>query len=498
MENQIWYDVSGTPAKLTDIKYGSFHYHADIGASGKVRLGGVCSSYIEFDYLLSNGVTFNVGDVLRYKQLFPEIDNAFEPAATDLVWDGGNFYVKSVDDDGKACHIIAFDTVSKLDVDYSARLKATASSYPRSLMTLLNDVGTVAGVTFDLSGGTFQTILSGMNINYFYANGITCRDVVKAIAEQCCYYVRATENDNELKFTYGGGYSNSPWQSSYRYIICPDDGTYRDPNNNQAINVWYKENGMSLAEEITEYDGTIVYDTNGTPRGDTTATNPYSFYFANSLFVGSNTIIYSNTLSAIRQALVSIFNVHHWMSGKIRLFPFRFPYKVGQFARLVAPNGDKHYFPIMSMDLSESEVVIESYSDKTVGAEAQNGVGSGGEDRSLALDVRVTALETTIGEGWTPVDTIHDGTYGKMYLTYNKTAGVGLVYWIGNGTSPPSGTKITVSQIDVSCLAPGLSNVIRNGDYIAFRNSSGATSATDITVYLTTANWSNGSLMFPI
>lgn len=394
MENQIWYDVSGTPTKLTDIKYGSFHYHADIGTSGKVRLGGVCSSYIEFDYLTSNGVTFNVGDVLRYKQLFPEIDNAFEPAATDLVWDGGNFYVKSVDDEGKACHIIAFDTVSKLDVDYSARLKATASSYPRSLMTLLNDVGTVAGVTFDLSGGTFQTILSGMNINYFYANGITCRDVVKAIAEQCCYYVRATENDNELKFTYGGGYSNSPWQSSYRYIICPDDGTYRDPNNNQAINVWYKENGMSLAEEITEYDGTIVYDTNGTPRGDTTAANPYNFYFANSLFVGSNTIIYSNTLSAIRQALVSIFNVHHWMSGKIRLFPFRFPYKVGQFARLVAPNGDKHYFPIMSMDLSESEVVIESYSDKTVGAEAQNGMGSGGEDRSLALDVRVTALES--------------------------------------------------------------------------------------------------------
>lgn len=48
----------------------------------------------------------------------------------------------------------------------------------------------------------------------------------------------------------------------------------------------------------------------------------------------------------------------------------------------------------MSIDLSETEVVIESYSDKTVGAEAQNGVGSGSEDRSLALDVRVTALES--------------------------------------------------------------------------------------------------------
>lgn len=392
MENQIWYDVSGTPTKLTGIKYGSFHYHADIGTSGKARLGGVCSSYIEFDYLLSNGVTFNVGDVLRYKQLFPEIDNAFEPAATDLVWDGGNFYIKSVDDDGKTCHIIAFDTVSKLDIDYSARLQATASTYPHSLLWLLNDVGSLAGVTFDLD---IMGDLSGFSVKYFYATGITCRDIVRAIAELCCYYVRATENDNELKFTYGGGHSNSPWQNSYRYIVCPDDGTYRDINNNIAVNVWYKENGMSLAEELTDYDGTIVYNVNGTPYGDTTATNPYKFYSANSLFSSSLRVAQSTLYNYVRVAVSNIYNVSgSVMSGQIHLFPFRFPYKVGQYARLVAPDGNKYYFPIMSLDLSESEVVIESYSDKTVGAEAQNGVGSGGEDRSLALDVRVTALET--------------------------------------------------------------------------------------------------------
>ncbi len=92
------------------------------------------------------------------------------------------------------------------------------------------------------------------------------------------------------------------------------------------------------------------------------------------------------------------------MSGQIHLFPFRFPYKVGQYARLVAPDGNKYYLPIMSLDLSESEVVIESYSDKTVGAEAQNGVGSGGEDRSLALDVRVTALESQKIDGYTLVN----------------------------------------------------------------------------------------------
>lgn len=391
MENQIWYDVGGTPTKLTDIKYGSFHYHADIGASGKARLGGVCSSYVEFDYLLSNGVTFNVGDVLRYKQLFPEIDNAFESAATDLVWDGGNFYVKSVDDNGKECHIIAFDTVSKLDIDYSARLQSTESTYPHSLLWLLNDVGSLAGVTFDLA---IMGDLSSFSVNYFYATGITCRDIVKAIAELCCYYVRATENDNELKFTYGGGHSNSPWQNSYRYIVCPDDGTYRDINNNIAVNVWYKENGMSLAEELTDYDGTVVYNVNGTPYGDTTATNPYKFYSANSLFSSSLRVAQSTLYNYVRVAVSNIYNANgSMMSGQIHLFPFRFPYKVGQYARIVAPDGNKYYFPIMSIDLSESDVVIESYSDKTVGAEAQNGVGSGGEDRLLTLDVRVTALE---------------------------------------------------------------------------------------------------------
>ena len=412
MENQIWYDVSGTPTKLTGIKYGSFHYHADIGTSGKARLGGVCSSYIEFDYLLSNGVTFNVGDVLRYKQLFPEIDNAFEPAATDLTWDGGNFYVKSVDDDGKTCHIIAFDTVSKLDIDYSARLKATESGYPHSLLWLLNDVCTFAGVTYDLA---IMGDLSGFSVNYFYATGITCRDIVRAIAELCCYYVRATENDNELKFTYGGGHSNSPWQNSYRYIVCPDDGTYRDINNNIAVNVWYKENGMSLAEELTDYDGTVVYNVNGTPYGDTTATNPYKFYSANSLFSSSLRSAPSTLYNYVRVAVSNIYNVSgSVMSGQIHLFPFRFPYKVGQYARIVAPDGSKYYFPIMAIDLSESEVVIEAYSDKTVGAEAQDGVGSGGEDRSLALDVRVTDLESK-------VDSIYPN-----YKIYDSVTSLGL------------------------------------------------------------------------
>ena len=402
MENQIWYDVSGTPTKLTDIKYGSFHYHADVGSSGKARLGGVCSSYIEFDYLLSNGVTFSVGDVLRYKQLFPEIDNAFEPAATDLVWDGGNFYVKSVDDNGKECHIIAFDTVSKLDIDYSARLQATESTYPHSLLWLLNDVGSLAGVTFDLA---ILGDLSGFSVNYFYATGITCRDIVRAIAELCCYYVRATENDNELKFTYGGGHSNSPWQDSYRYIVCPDDGTYRDINNNIAVNVWYKENGMSLAEELTDYDGTVVYNVNGTPYGDTTATNPYKFYSANSLFSSSLRSAPSTLYNYVRVAVSNIYNVSgSVMSGQIHLFPFRFPYKVGQYARIVAPDGNKYYFPVMAIDLSESEVVIEAYSDKTVGAEAQNGMGNGYEDRALALDVRVTDLESRKIDGFTLVN----------------------------------------------------------------------------------------------
>ena len=112
MENQIFYDVSGTPTKLTGIKYGSFHYHADVGVSGKMRLGNVCSAYIEFDYLLSS-VTFSIGDALQYKQDFPEQDRFFDPANTDYVRDRGTYYITSIDDDGKICHVTAFDAISK-------------------------------------------------------------------------------------------------------------------------------------------------------------------------------------------------------------------------------------------------------------------------------------------------------------------------------------------------------------------------------------------------
>ena len=406
MENQIWYDVGGTPTKLTDIKYGSFHYHADVGVSGKMRMGNVCSAFIEFDYLLSNGVTFSIGDSLQYKQNFPEQDVFFDPANTDYVRDRGTYYVTAIDDNGKTCHVTAFDEISKLDVDFSKQLKILESSFPMSISSLLNEVSSVAGVTFDTSLLTNSFV--NATVNYFYANGITCRDVVKTVAELNCLFVKAT--GTTIKF--------NRWfvpflRNNKGFIVCPDDGTYAciDPLDQeiQLINVWYKENGLRLSEPISLYDAAYAYDSRGgVPSWEVwnwvSPLNVYEFFIANNFLTQSGITFSSGDSLALnlKRGITDVFvpmdnyvrDTLDYISGTIRLFPFRNPFDVGSGTLVVDADGNYHWFPIMSLDLSESEVVIESYSDKTVGAEAQNGVGNGGEDRSLALDVRVTALES--------------------------------------------------------------------------------------------------------
>lgn len=413
MENQIFYDVSGTPTKLTGIKYGSFHYHADTGSAGRIRLGGVCSAYIEFDYYTSNGVTLNIGDALEYHRLFPDMDNSFEDATADLDYIQGIFYVTSLDAGNDLCHVVAYDAIYKLNVDFSEYLKSIESSFPKTLASLLNAVTTVSGVTFDLTSVVNYTyFFTDVVVKYFYATGITCRDVVAAIASMCSAFVRATLNQNELKFSAYSSTSNSPWQGSGKYAICPDDGTYPAVGGGTAINVWYKEDGLKLGEQITPYNGVVVYLPDGTAHGDTAATNPYNFYFASSLFVGSNNMAYVKARQEIGYALP---NINAWYSGQIHLFPFRFPFKVGQVVHVYDASGIDHRFPIMSMDLSESDCVIESYTDKSVGNDTQwNEQGNGIEDRSLALDVRVTDLESKV-----------DGIYPNFKI-YDSVTQLGL------------------------------------------------------------------------
>lgn len=420
MENQIWYDSSGTPTKLTDIKYGSFHYHADVGVSGKMRLGNVCSAYIEFDYLLSNGVTFSIGDALNYKQVFPEQDQFFDPADTDYVRDRGTYYITSIDDDGKTCHVTAFDAVSKLDVDFSKRLKELESDFPMSISTLLNEVASVAGLTVDTT--YLDNTFINSTVNRFYANGITCRDVVKAVAELNILYVRA----NGSTITFGQWFvplqksvPSQPYDKGF--VVCPDDGTYTyfrsQDRESQLTNVWYKENGLHIGEAISLYDAAYTYDSLGhTPSYEVwnyvSPLNVYEFFIANNFLAQSGITGSSSLAWDLRSGITDIFiplknsarDTYDYISGTIRLFPFRNPFDVGNGTLVVDADGNYHWFPIMSIDLSESEVVIESYSDKTVGSEAQNGMGSGGEDRSLALDVRVTALESQKIDGFTLVN----------------------------------------------------------------------------------------------
>lgn len=434
MENQIWYDVSGTPTKLTDIKYGSFHYHADMGMSGKIRLGNVFSAYIEFDYLVSNGVTLNYGDALQYKQLYPGIDNTFAESESDLVWDGGTFYITEIKYNQGVCHITAFDAVIKLDVDFSARLKTLESSFPLTIQQIITEIETVSGVTIDTSDVLHPSSANPPlaffdgEVSYFWSAGITCREVIKAIAELCGENVKATRSDGAtVMFSrgFGGDRSNPPWldETLYtRYIICPDDGSYTPPHGVPTwYNVWYKENGLTVGDVISPYDALRIYGKDGAlmieeplTQSQQTTDNVYNFYLSNNVLTNSGITWsgYWKLKDYLRLAVRAI--DPSWISGtaiyyacEARLFPFRNPYCGAKQARFIDADGGNKRIPIMSIDLSETEVVLKAYSDKTVGAETETGASSANSEL-IVLQSQVINLAARVDNIGIQIDEILD------------------------------------------------------------------------------------------
>lgn len=98
---------------------------------------------------------------------------------------------------------------------------------------------------------------------------------------------------------------------------------------------------------------------------------------------------------------------------------------------------------------------------------------------------------------WETVE-LDNGTYGVLSLLVNRASKVAIAYWQGNSTTPPANTKVTASISPFVAALGGVSNVIRNGQYMALRDSAGAVSTDYVTVYLNNVNWSGGEVVFGI
>ena len=430
--------------EVTPIKYGTFHYAATAGNLSLYGKGGAFSSYIEFEYYVSGGVTLNKGDMLLYAQEW-DTDTSFADITPSREQGINVYYVKEIKEKRDTIYVLAYDMVEYLlDVDFSETLKANEASFPMTIESLCQLVRTLTGV----GAPWWEVVLSPPDrtnywkqakVNYFYSQGITARNIYNWIGEiigQKLLYLwdgqdvvsGASQKTTDKTFTDGENQSDG-WQSADKYIVCPDDGTYT-VGGNAAINAWYKENGLEIGKAFPTYDGVEIVSSDGTVLGSYYTATPAT----NVLRIVGNMIVENiaefstfapetippvyGTYDDLAEDILTNANVVSGMTAaKVQLFPFRCPYTIGSRMYCVDPDGNTYTVPIMSIDLTEDGVVIGAYGDEI--SETTDYVSGSDTSQVSALWTRVNAL--------TPVkDTITATTNSGG----NISTGLGTDYFI--------------------------------------------------------------------
>ena len=201
--------------EITNIK--TLVYTETTNFATDLRPGGVYSAVLELEVYGGVSDSPEKGEALTYYQT----DNN---GVQTLI---GVFYAEPAITTKTTYKVTAYDAANKLDVDYSARLYAIQSSFPMTLSALVADACSVAGVT--LATSTFPN--STLEVGEFYADGVTCRQIVGWAAEIACRFARCNTSGS-IVFDW--------YTSASDYRVYPSSGTSDDNETYVA----YKQDGL--------------------------------------------------------------------------------------------------------------------------------------------------------------------------------------------------------------------------------------------------------------
>lgn len=328
-----------------------------VNADTDMRPGCVASASIEIEAYGEQNDAITAGEEITYYQV--------DSNGNDTLI--GVFYAEPTISTRNTYKFVAYDVVSKLDVDFSARLNAIQGSFPMTLSALVGEACTVAGVTLT---GTFP--MSSTTIQAFQVDGVTCRQILSWAAEIACRFVRA-RSDGTIEFAW--------YATATAYRVYPSDGSA----NNETF-IYYKQDGLhyenyttSALDRVvihpTDDDGTeYVYPANTSSGNTIDITN-------NLLLTGST----SATYTAVAQNIYTVMTATGtYRPAQLALFPFNNPFRAGDIVKVTDIQGVSFVTPVMSM---------------TVSAEAAHLGSTGNEEYSVsanAVSKEIAALSDNI------------------------------------------------------------------------------------------------------
>ena len=253
--------------------------HTAVNAGQEFAIGSAYSDYIEAEIWADPGGSLQItaGDVLTYYRQ----DDAGNRTKV------GAFYAeKPTRTKRNSYKVTAYDTMSKLDADFSGWLRANQAQFPKTIWQLVQLACQRAGVTLASSS---LPINGSYSVQAFYADDLTCRQIISWAAEAAGCYAHMNA-DGKLQFlTY------TDKRSTVK--ITPDGAS--NCTAYYADSLSYEDYTVKAIEKVqirqSDSDVGVIYP------DSTTATNTYA--------VQGNLLLTTGTEANLKSVVQNLYNV---------------------------------------------------------------------------------------------------------------------------------------------------------------------------------------------
>ena len=253
--------------------------HTAVNAGQEFTIGSAFSDYIEAKIWADPGGSLQItaGDALTlYRQ-----DDAGNRTKV------GVFYAeKPTRTKRNSYKVTAYDTMSKLDADFSGWLHANQAQFPKTIWQLVQLACQRAGVALSSSS---LPINGSYSVQAFYADDLTCRQIISWAAEAAGCYAHMNA-DGKLQFlTYTDKRSTAK--------ITPDGAS--NSTAYYADSLSYEDYTVKAIEKVqirqSDSDVGVIYP------DSTTATNTYA--------VQGNLLLTTGTEANLKSVVQNLYNV---------------------------------------------------------------------------------------------------------------------------------------------------------------------------------------------
>ena len=256
-----------------------------LNSGQEFTIGSACTDEIEVEYLAQDDNLIAKGDVLT---LYWVNDSGTKTKVGIYYCEKPNYQglMREISGTSTVYKVVAYDTMSKLDADFSGWLHANQAQFPKTIWQLVQLACQRAGVTL---ASNSLPINGSYSVQAFYADDLTCRQIISWAAEAAGCYAHMNA-DGKLQFlTYTDKRSTAK--------ITPDGAS--NSTAYYADSLSYEDYTVKAIEKVqirqSDNDVGVIYP------DSTTATNTYA--------VQGNLLLTTGTEANLKSVVQNLYNV---------------------------------------------------------------------------------------------------------------------------------------------------------------------------------------------